>query len=120
MMKRVAFLVATFGVAIVLAGCQTTPTQQGAVVGGALGAGVGAIVGNQSGHPGTGALIGAGAGGVAGALIGEQVGERQRERAISPAPAQTYSQPVQGHYETRIVEAPNGEKYEERVWIPDR
>lgn len=98
------------------AGCNTTPVQDGAVVGGALGAGLGAIVGHQSGHAGEGALIGAGAGALTGALVGDQVGQaRQQPRAYAPAPS---AAPVrQGHYENRVVHAANGETYEERVWI---
>ncbi len=113
-----------------VSGCQTTPTQQGAVLGGALGAGLGTIIGHQSGQQLEGALIGAGAGAVAGALIGDQVDERR-----SPAPQTAYvveqrpvvreyraveRQPVRGHYETRIVKSPGGETYEERVWVPHR
>ena len=53
-----------------LVACETTPVQQGAVVGGALGAGAGAIIGNQShGRSGEGALIGAATGALAGALL---------------------------------------------------
>ncbi len=97
-------------------GCNTTPTQDGAVLGGALGAATGAIIGHQSGKQGEGALIGAGTGALAGALIGDQVDERGgigRQSVAAPV-----SQPAEGHYETRIVTAPSGEKYEERVWVP--
>lgn len=101
-----------------LAGCNTTPVQDGAVVGGALGAGLGAIVGNQSGHAGEGALIGAGAGALTGALVGDQVDKKRQQRYS--APAQPAPQPaVRGHYETRIVRGPNGETYEERVFVRD-
>ncbi len=109
------------GLAILAAGCVTTPTQQGAAAGAAIGAGVGAIIGNQSGNPVTGALIGAGAGGLAGALIGDQVDERQDRRVVqAPAGSAPAPAPQRGHYETRVVHAPNGETYEERVWVPDR
>ena len=65
------------GALTLLVGCQTTPTQQGALMGGALGAGAGAIIGNQVHHSaGTGALIGGLGGAAAGALIGEQTGNR--------------------------------------------
>ncbi len=60
------------------AGCNTTPTQEGAVAGAAVGAGAGAIVGHQSGKAGEGALIGAGVGALGGALIGDQVDERNK------------------------------------------
>ena len=123
-MKKIYSTVIIVAAIAGLAGCITTPTQQGAALGGALGAGLGAIIGNQSGHAGTGALIGAGAGGVTGALLGEQVG-RNQQRAYAPAPppppAPVYQpQPQRGHYETRLITAPNGETYEERVWVPDR
>jgi hypothetical protein len=37
------------------------------------------------------------------------------------APAPPAPAPVQvGHYETRLVKAPNGETYEERVWVQER
>ena len=62
------------------AGCQTTPTQQGALIGGAVGAGAGALIGNQSGHAGTGALIGGAAGGLGGALFGDMVDESRQPR----------------------------------------
>jgi len=101
-------------------GCETTPVQQGALMGGALGAGAGAIIGNQvHGQGGSGALIGAAAGALTGAIVGDQV-ERSRHQAAvahaAPPPAPT----VTGHYENRIVRTPSGETYEERVWVPDR
>lgn len=65
--------------AVMSAGCNTTPTQDGAIAGGALGAGAGAIIGHQSGKAGEGALIGAGVGAVGGALIGDQVDERKQK-----------------------------------------
>jgi osmotically inducible lipoprotein OsmB len=108
-------------------GCNTTPTQDGAVAGGLLGAAAGAIIGNQShGRSGEGALIGAGLGALTGALVGDQVDEHRTRYhrapvAAAPAPAATASPApvVYGHYETRIVRAPSGETYEERVWVPD-
>ncbi len=104
-----------------LAGCNTTPTQDGAVVGSALGAGLGAIIGNQSGDAGEGALIGAGVGALTGALVGDQVDEerrRARQGYAQPAPVAQPQRRVHGHYETRVVHGPNGETYEERVWVP--
>lgn len=98
-----------------LAGCETTPTQEGAVIGGALGAGAGAIIGNQSGHSGTGALIGGAAGALTGALVGDQVDENKKKKA-----AQNQRPAGSGHYETRLVRTPSGETYEERVWVPDK
>lgn len=108
-------------------GCNTTPTQDGAVAGGLLGAAAGAIIGNQShGRSGEGALIGAGVGALTGALVGDQVDEHrdryheQRPVAAAPAPAPSSNPVVYGHYETRIVRTPSGETYEERAWVPDR
>jgi hypothetical protein len=97
--------------------CNTTPVQDGAVVGGALGAATGAIIGHQSGRQGEGALIGAGVGALTGAIVGDQVDEN-RGRPVSPAPVSTPAQ--RGRYENRIVTGPNGEQYEERVWVPYR
>lgn len=105
----------------ILTGCETTPTQQGAILGGALGAGAGAIIGNQShGRTGEGALIGAAGGALAGALIGDQVDESRKRQGQQNVQVVS-QQPVQrGHYETRIVRTPSGETYEERVWVPER
>lgn len=110
------------GAAVLAVGCNTTPAQDGAILGGALGAGLGAVVGHQSGHQGEGALIGAGVGALTGALIGDDVGRKRQQRhyhgpapvAVSPPPAR----PAQGRYETRLVYGPNGERYEQRVWVP--
>ncbi|MCP4645147.1 MAG: glycine zipper 2TM domain-containing protein [bacterium] len=116
---KLALLAATLCAAMGTMGCRTTTVQQGAVIGGALGAGTGAIIGHQQGKQGEGALIGAGAGALAGALIGDQVDER-RPRPSSrtvKAPATTMQR---GHYETRIVMSPSGERYEERIWVQSR
>jgi len=94
-----------------LAGC-ATPTQKGALGGGALGAGLGAVIGHQSGHGAEGAAIGAAAGALTGALVGDKV-QKDRNAAAQP-------RPQEGHYETRIVHGPRGERYEERVWVPHR
>ena len=120
-------------VACAFSGCQTTPTQDGAMAGALLGSAAGAIIGHQSDHQGEGALIGAGAGAIAGALIGDAVDESRRNarpqtyaRPAAPASQPTFpaSEPTpatspaqQGRYETRIMTGPSGEKYEERVWV---
>lgn len=110
------------GASLLAVGCNTTPAQDGAVIGGALGAGLGAVVGHQSGRQGEGALIGAGLGALTGALVGDDVGrQRQQRQYQAPAPAAVSSapaRPVQGRYETRLVYGPNGERYEQRVWVP--
>lgn len=123
MMKMRILSVATLAALVVAlgSGCNTTPVQDGAVVGGALGAGAGAIIGHQTGRQGEGALIGAAAGALTGALVGDQV-DKSNRRSYQPAPvAQPSTQrAVRGRYETRIVTTPSGETYEERVWIPER
>ena len=134
-MKTVKLATGLTLVAIVAAGCSTTPRKDGAVLGTALGAGLGAIVGNQSGHQGEGALIGAAAGAIAGTAIGDAkkraiennppTGPRQTQQAQSTQQTQQNHQThpgepvVYGHYETRVVRGSNGETYEERVWVPD-
>lgn len=120
-MKILTYLAGAALVAASLTGCQTTAAQDGAVLGGALGAGLGAIVGNQSGHAGEGALIGAAAGALSGAVIGDAVGKpaprqevvyRQVETRPLPPPAPKRA----GYYEVQVVEGPNGERYERKVW----
>lgn len=126
-MHRVLTGMAAAGLAIVLtAGCQSTPVQDGAVLGGALGAATGAIVGHQSGRQGEGALIGAGVGALTGAIVGDQVDEHQARhgegRYNTYQPVQTSPAPTPqagGHYETLLRQAPNGEYYEDRVWVRD-
>lgn len=102
-----------------LLGCATTPTQDGAILGGALGAGLGAIVGHQSGHQGEGALIGAGAGALIGAIIGDSTEPRRNVHTHRPPPHSTATSSG-GHYETRVVTTASGERYEERVWVEYR
>lgn len=108
---------------LVLSGCNTTPTQDGAILGGALGAGLGAVVGHQSGHQGEGALIGAGLGAITGAIVGDQVDESRnrtypQNRNTHPQPTTLPARTQNGHYDVRIVRTPSGETYEERVWVP--
>ncbi|HOE65546.1 MAG TPA: YMGG-like glycine zipper-containing protein [Candidatus Hydrogenedentes bacterium] len=109
--------------AIAATGCQMTPTQQGAMIGGATGAGLGAIIGNNSGSHdgGKGALIGGATGALAGALVGDAVDENRKKKAQTPGSVS--SEPsegvVKGHYETRQVKSESGETYMERVWVVD-
>ena len=107
--------------AALLAGCETTPVQQGALIGGAIGAGSGAIIGNQSHHAGSGALIGAAAGGLGGALFGDMVGQQRAQQAPPPPPPPPPPPAVsqRGHYENRRGTTSNGESYEERVFVQD-
>jgi len=121
--KVLIALAVTACVALVAGGCNTTPVQDGAVVGGALGAGTGAILGHQVGKQGEGALIGAGIGALTGALVGDQIDRAGRQPTYPPQQATAYrSSPpaVSGRYETRLVRTPSGETYEERVWVPHR
>lgn len=128
-------------VAAIGIGC-VTPAQRGAVTGGAVGAGLGAIIGSASGAPGIGAAIGAGVGAATGAVIGDAVDHDRygnsphyhapsgtyvyQERVApppAPPPARHFSNSYRvepGHYETRLVRAPSGEYYEERIWVPHR
>jgi outer membrane lipoprotein SlyB len=123
-MKRITMLAAFFAAAVAFQGCNTTPTQDGAVLGGLLGAGTGAIIGHQSGHQGEGALIGAGAGALTGALIGDHIDESTSYRSPAvPRPRESRAAPQprgNGHYETRLVRGASGELYEEPVWVPHR
>jgi len=118
-MKSVSILGALGVVCVALSGCATTPVQQGAWTGGALGAGLGSIIGNQSGDAGEGALIGAGVGALTGALIADD--NQYREPRYRAPSRRVYSVPVpprpRGHYETRVMRGPSGERYEERVWV---
>lgn len=116
--------------AVLLAGCATmTPTQGGALTGGAIGAGTGALIGSTTGHAGEGALIGAGVGALSGALIGDGIDEsrtvrRQNQVIVQEPPLVKRVERVErveyGHYETRVVRTPSGETYEERIWVPER
>ena len=120
--KHKTGILGLLAVAFVMAGCQTTPTQQGAMTGALVGAGAGAIIGNQSdGKSGEGALIGAGLGALTGALIGDRVDEN-RSRRVYGSPAATSAPPPastspSGHWETRTRRTASGETYEERVWV---
>ncbi|MBW7866560.1 MAG: hypothetical protein GX580_17045 [Candidatus Hydrogenedens sp.] len=119
-MKQWKLMIAGVAALVVFAGCQTTPVQQGAIAGGAVGAGLGAVAGSTMGKTGEGALIGAGAGALTGALLGDHI-EKSTTPAPRPvqyvAPGPPPPPPVIGHYETRIVTTPTGERYEERVWV---
>jgi hypothetical protein len=77
--------------ALLACGCQSlSPTENGALAGGAVGAGTGALVGSAVGRPGVGALIGTGVGAVTGGLIGngiEHSEKREEARAVAAAQA---------------------------------
>ncbi len=61
---------------MVAAGCTTTTTQKGAVIGAAAGA----LVGQAAGRSTTGTVIGATAGGLTGALVGDVIQKQQVAR----------------------------------------
>ena len=69
-------LLVLIGISLIAAGCATTPTQQGALLGGGTGAGIGAIIGHQKGKTAEGALIGGAAGALAGGLIGDAAAQK--------------------------------------------
>ena len=69
-------LLVLIGISLIVAGCATTPTQQGALLGGGTGAGIGAIIGHQKGKTAEGALIGGAAGALAGGLIGDAAAQK--------------------------------------------
>lgn len=70
-MKLCGSIIGLALVVLLIAGCATTPTQQGALIGGGTGAGIGAIIGHQKGKTAEGALIGGAAGAALGGLIGD-------------------------------------------------
>ncbi len=69
-------LLVLLGISLITAGCATTPTQQGALLGGGTGAGIGAIIGHQKGKTAEGALIGGAAGAILGGLIGDAAAQK--------------------------------------------
>lgn len=107
---------------LILAACQTTPVQQGALAGSVLGAGAGALAGATMGRPGEGALIGAGGGALAGALVADDITHGPppletsppRPVAVLPPPPP----PQIGYYKWVVRRGSNGEQYEQRVWVP--
>jgi len=78
-MKRIFILMVSL--TLVMAGCKTTRTQRGAMIGAGAGAAAGAIIGKTAGNTGAGAIIGATVGGVAGAIIGRQMDKQAEEIA---------------------------------------
>ncbi len=122
-MKHKRMLFSILPACLILAGCATTPVQEGALGLGAVGAGAGAIIGNTTGRAGQGALIGAGVGALTGALVGDAI-----EHSTPPpppvyhapvyyAPGPPPPPPVVGFWQTRVVTGPTGERYEQRVWV---
>jgi osmotically inducible lipoprotein OsmB len=101
---KLLMVLAGVAISIAVAGCETTPVQQGALTGGVLGAGAGAIIGNQFHHSaGTGALIGGLGGAAAGALIGEQTGHRG---GVAPSPSAPPPPPPVVYQQAPVVYQP--------------
>lgn len=76
MKKLIVFILAA---TLVVAGCKTTRTQRGAMIGAGAGAAAGAVIGKTAGNAGVGAVIGATVGGVAGAIIGKKMDQQAEE-----------------------------------------
>ena len=111
MRKNTCLCVGLLACALVVSGCNTTPVQDGL------------IAGSTMGRTGEGALIGAAAGAITGALIGDHIEKTTTPTPppvayTSPAPPPPVLRSHAGRYEVRTVVAPNGERYEERVWVP--
>ena len=86
-MKRKVWLVLFLGLALVIAGCESTgpKTKTGAVAGGLIGATAGGIIGHQSGHGLAGAGIGAAVGAIGGALLGNAMDQHDKAAvAVNP------------------------------------
>ena len=116
LMKTLSGILA-LGLIMAMVGCNTTPVQDGAVVGGALGAASGAIIGHQSGRQGEGALIGAGLGALTGAIVGDQVQQNRQQRPVVTQKS-TANPPQRYRKEIRLIQAPSGEVYEQEVLVP--
>jgi hypothetical protein len=82
-MKPVVLFSLSALAAVILSGCATDNTGQGALFGGALGAGTGAIIGHAVGNTGAGAAIGAGAGALTGAAIGAHKDEEEDRARVA-------------------------------------
>jgi outer membrane protein OmpA-like peptidoglycan-associated protein len=72
-------LIVLLSLMIIFAGCKTTKTQRGAMVGTGAGAIAGAMIGKAAGNTAVGAIIGATVGGVAGAIIGKKMDKQAEE-----------------------------------------
>ncbi|MCT8972111.1 MULTISPECIES: hypothetical protein [Microbaculum] len=79
-----------------LAACQTTPQERGALTGGAIGAGTGAVAGAIIGGSASSAAVGAAIGGATGAIIG----------AVANRPGYCYARDRYGN--RIVVECPPG------------
>ncbi|PIR05004.1 MAG: hypothetical protein COV57_01460 [Candidatus Liptonbacteria bacterium CG11_big_fil_rev_8_21_14_0_20_35_14] len=93
-MKNLILLIVSVFVIFLNTGCQTTPTQSGAMWGGVIGGVAGQIIG----HDTESTLLGAGAGALGGALLNNYV-DNQRQRlyqqgAFDGYSPRGYSQPM--------------------------
>jgi hypothetical protein len=122
-MKRYFSIITALILMAGFTGCTTTTGQNGGVLGGMMGAGLGAIIGHQSGDAGEGALIGAAAGAIAGGALGDAVHKSRytnthEVRYVQTPPPPPH--PSNGHWESRMVTSPSGERYEQRIWVYHR
>lgn len=72
-------------IAFLIAGCNATKSQKGAVIGGTAGAVGGTIIGKAAGNKTLGTIIGAVVGGTAGAIIGRDM-DKQAEQIKNDIP----------------------------------
>ncbi|MBK0379752.1 OmpA family protein [Mucilaginibacter segetis] len=93
-MKTLKIRIATFGIAIAMAGvlgagCNSlTKTQKGAAIGAGAGGTIGAFIGKAAGNTALGAIIGGAVGGTAGAFIGRNM-DRQAAEIKQTVPGAT-------------------------------
>ncbi len=81
MRKKVFAVIASVGIAMVIAGCQTTPNEP---AGGIVGGIIGGVVGNQFGSGGgkiVATAVGAGIGALVGSNIARELDQESRARA---------------------------------------
>jgi len=79
--------------AVFFAGCKTTRTQRGAMIGTGAGAVAGAMIGKAAGNTAVGAVVGAAVGGVAGTIIGKKMDKQAEEIKKNLPEAEVVHQP---------------------------
>jgi outer membrane protein OmpA-like peptidoglycan-associated protein len=100
-MKTIKTKIATFSIALALAGilgagCNSlTKTQKGAAIGAGGGGVVGALIGKAAGNTALGAIIGGAVGGTAGALIGHKM-DKQAAEIKNTVPGATVTRAGEG------------------------
>lgn len=90
-MKRTTIIMLVL--VLIFAGCRTTRTEKGAMIGAGAGAAAGAMIGKAAGNTGIGAVIGATVGGVAGAIIGKKMDKQAEEIKNEVPDAEVIHQP---------------------------